>query len=173
MKFFILKANREMPQPYMKNWFTKLDLRDAIMERHHNIARITNVDVELSQEGTFPDVISFPHFMVANDFSKILWAYEPGLIIKFIALFDKKNSRSQMYAMPIFERISCLAVESELNLDQSEIRRAVIEVEKVKGRTFFAIADVKNLYVVAELHLVESLLRRQIMGLSLQEVELC
>jgi len=172
MKFFILKARSDMHQPAIKNWFDKIDSRDVTRERHHRISRITSIDVELNRESIFPDVISFPRFMVANKFATILQDYEPDLIFKFIALFDKQNRCSQMYAMPIIKEIACLSERSELNLNRSEIRRAVIERKQVEDRALFTIADVPNQYIVAELHLVESLLRRRMMGLSLQEVTL-
>ena len=173
MKLFHLKANRDMPQPHMLNWFEKIDSRDVTLERHHSIPRITPVDIELNPESIFPDIISSPRFMVANEFAKILRTYEPSLIFKFIVLFDKQNRRSQMYAMPILKEISCLSERSELNLNKSEIKHAVVEREKVEDRALFSIADVKNQYIVAELHLIESLLRRRMAGLSLQEVTLC
>ena len=173
MKFFILNASEDMAQPRMLNWFKKVGPGPMTSEKYHKLSRITTIEVELWSESIFPDIVTHPCFMVANKFTEVLRTYEPGLIFKYIVLFDKKNRRSQMYAMPEVEKIVCLSDESELNLTKSEIKRAVIGRGKVENHMLFSIADVSNQYIVAELRLVESLLRRQMTGLSLQEVILC
>ena len=162
-----------MAQPRMLNWFEKVGSGPMTSEKFHKLSRITTIDVELWSESIFPDIITHPRFMVANKFTEVLRTYEPGLIFKYIVLFDKQNRRSQMYAMPEIEAITCLSEQSELSLDRSDIKHIVIKEEKVKGRRLFLIGDVKKQYVVVELHLVESLLRREMTGLSIQEVQFC
>jgi hypothetical protein len=170
MKLFILNASEDMHQPRMLNWFQKVGPGYMTLERFHKLPRVTSVDVELWSESIFPDVVSYPRFMVANKFSEILQIYEPGLTFKYIAMFDKQNRRSQMYAMPAVEEVMCLSDESKLSLTKNEIIRAVIQREKAKEHALFSIADVSKQYIVADLHLIESLLRRKMTGISLQEV---
>ena len=173
MKLFLLEANEMTVPPRILNWYDKVAPGPMTPEKFHKLSRFTNIRVETLSGTKFPDMVSYPRFMVTNKFTELLRAYEPSVVVKYIIMIDKQNKRSQMYAMPEIPTITCLSDQSELSINRSTVKNIVIKEEKVKGRKLFQIGDVTSQYVVAELHLVESLLRREMTGLSIQEIPLC
>jgi len=171
MKFYFLKPDKSS-QPEMLDWYKQLPVRHLTPESAHKIPRITTIHTKLNYEMDFPDIISYPRFMFANRLKRIIDLYEPGLIMKHVALFDTKRIMGKVYCLPVLERVACLSSESKLNLDKSVVIRAVLDRSKVKGKHLFAVAEVTNQYVVASLEVTESLLRRDVVDIELEEIEL-
>ena len=81
----------------------------------------------------------------------VIKMYEPTTQFKEIILLDRKNATSEIYYIPLLEHCDCLAPESELSRGRDTLITPVLE-----------------LYAVARLDLVESLLRRGGRGIGLE-----
>lgn len=84
---------------------------------------------------------------------------------------DMITHNLKLYHLPILKKIDCLLEESKTNLDRSEIKEAVLDYEKIKDYSLFQLDNVKGTHIVIRLDLLESALRRKMIGLCIREVE--
>lgn len=172
MKYFLLKTDPQFHNiPKIRDWFEKVDRRNIRMGESYKIENRQLFFVENDPQIVFPDVLSFPFFMVTEVFRDVILAYEPNTIFKEIVLLEQESAKTCTYFMPILDYIDCLASGSILTKDCSAIIDAVLDVEKTRGKSIFYIASVGNLYTVARLDIVESFLRRGALALGLTEVK--
>ena len=76
------------------------------------------------------------------------------------------------YILVIRDVINCLAKETVYAMDKKTVKKPVLEKKKVIDRVFFRPCSLPQTCVVGHIDLVESLLRREIKGISLEEIEL-
>ena len=166
MKYFLIDADDRIEQPCFLDWYEKMR-----PQRHAawDIPRLNSFKVSLSCETDFMDIISYPYFMLSLEFANLVRMYDETILFKYAVLFDKENRRRMNYGMPLLETVDCLSEESELNRDNSVLRRAVFRKEAVHDYTLFQVGRVKSRYVAASLELVESAFRREVMGLRISE----
>ena len=168
MKFFLLDADDKYAQPSFLNWFKEMNPK---LQASWEIPQLNSFSVSLSETADFMDIVSHPYFMLSKEFANLVRLYDETISFRYVILHDQKNKRHITYHMPHLELVDCLAKESELNRDNSVLRRTVLRKEAVWGRTLFQIGGVKNRYVAGSLELVESAFRREVLGLRIQEVE--
>ena len=56
---------------------------------------------------------------------------------------------------------------------KSIIRKGVIDYEKTEGKAIFRLKGFDHYYMVGRLDLVESILKRNVKGIGLKELEVC
>ena len=76
------------------------------------------------------------------------------------------------YFIPIFDELECLHEDSEFNMDRSKIKKIVLSRKAIGESSIFRIADYEKPYVIGNLDIVESILRRNCVGLQLTELEI-
>ncbi len=172
MKYFLLRTDPKFHNiPKVQDWFEKIDRRNIRMGESYKIENRQLFFAENDPQIVFPDVLSFPFFMVTEILRDVILAYEPKTIFKEIVLLEQENSKTCTYFMPILDYIDCLAPASTLTRDRSTIIDAVLDLGRLKGQSIFYIASVGNLYTVARLDIVESFLRRGALALGLTEAK--
>lgn len=172
MKYFLLRTDPQFDNPPIINdWFQKIDRRNIQLGKSHKIENRQLFFIESNPITTFPDVLSFPAFMVTERLRDVIKLYEPKMLFKEIILLDQRYAKACTYHMPILEYADCLTNGSILTKDHSTIISAEIDPTKVNEHSIAYIASVSNLYIIARLDIIESFLRRGAQGISLQEVK--
>lgn len=172
MKYFLLKADSQFDTaPVIIDWFQKIDRRNIQLGKSHNIENRQLFFIESNPVTTFPDVLSFPAFMVTEKLRDVIKLYEPKILFKEIILLDQKYGKACTYHLPILEYVDCLTDGSILTMDRSAIISAEIEPSKMNGHSIAYVASVSNLYIIARLDIVESFLRRGAQGISLTDIK--
>ena len=172
MKYFLIEMDKAIAYaPNIINWYKNIDINSINKGEFYKVPYRTLLEIENNPNTVFVDIISSPFFLVTKEVSKILSKFEPNLGYKQIILLDKSNQIVKQYFMPILEEYDCLSDQSELNIDKSVIKNAVIDLSKVKDKCLFKIGGVKNKYVVARLDFIESILRRNAFGFNLKEID--
>ncbi|MEH2938400.1 hypothetical protein [Lawsonibacter sp. JLR.KK007] len=172
MKYFLLKTDPQFDTaPEIIDWFKRIDRRNICLGKSHNIEKRQLFFIKENSHTVFPDVLSFPFFMVTEALRDVIRMYEPKTIFKEIVLLGHKYAETCTYYLPILEYVDCLDPASKLTRDRSTILEGIISRRKVDDRSIFYLAEVRNLYTVARLDIVESFLRRGAKGLSLNEVK--
>lgn len=170
MKYFLLQADTRLNTlPEIFEWFQRVDRRNIRMGKSYKIEDRQLFFIKSSPNTFFPDVLSFPFFMVSERMMQVIMLYEPKTIFKEIVLLDSKHAKSHIYYIPVLEYLDCLSDKSILTRDKSTILNAVINLDKVGDKSIFYIAGVGNLYTVARLDIVESFLRRGVKTIGLCE----
>lgn len=173
MKYFFISLDKLYTDaPAIENWSDIIDIRNIEMEKSHILSDRISLPIRSNLHTTFTDIISFPFLLVTEEFQKMIKLYEPLTPFKEVILLDGKNKLSELYYMPILERIDCLTADSVYNLDKSVIKRGVIDPAKTKDKAIFWLDGVNGTYTVVRLDLIESVLRRAGRGIALKELEL-
>ncbi len=141
-------------------------LRD---KKYHLFNDITILPIYNSKRIDFLDLVCFPFFMVSDVFFSTLKIYVQFLKSKTIIL--ENASGHQTYKLPLIPRVTCLSANSRISIDKSRIEYAELDYEKVKDHSVFYIGDVSENYIVMNLDLLESVLKRGIRGVSIKEID--
>ena len=171
MKYFLLKTDPQFePMPEVIDWFGRIDRRNICPGQSHQIENRQLFFIKGHPDTVFPDVLSFPFFMVTEKLRDVIEMYEPGTIFKEIVLLDQAHANMGVYYLPVLEYVDCLAPASRLTRDRSMVLEAVMDADKAGDRSIFYLGGVGNLYTVARLDIVESFLRRGAAGIGLTEI---
>ena len=69
------------------------------------------------------------------------------------------------------EKLHCLAEGSEWNLDKSVLSKGIINLEPVGDTSIFQLADMKNIYTVIRMDILESMLKRGARGVGITPLQ--
>lgn len=171
MKYFLIREDERISRrPYMINVHEKIDVRDVCEESAYKLPRRELVFVK---SGTiFTDIISEPLFLVSEKIKKVIIMYEPRTPMKELILLDRESAAAETYYLPIFQEVSCLAEKTEYNPAHTALKKIVLKHDLVRNKAIFKVAGVAGHYVIGNLDIAESFLKRECLGISLTEVEI-
>ncbi len=172
MKYFLIETDKRLRnQPEPINWYKQIDERNVHMGSYNKIKKRNMFKIKPNKNVEFPDVISFPFFLISNTVREILKKYSPNVIFKTFIYLDSENQNYFEYNLPTLDEIDCLSAESEFNLDRSVIKKIVIDNNKLEDAPLFYIGNVKSRYVIARMDFIESVLKKNVKGINLTEIE--
>lgn len=117
-----------------------------------------------------PDFIQRPVTMFSAGLREILKAYEPEAVFKDVMLIHKENAIQYHYVHTLLDYVDALSGRSEYYPNGME-RKLVLDGKKAEGHHLFLPAGAQRKDPVVSLPLAESLLRRSVVGICLEEVE--
>nr|WP_288828263.1 hypothetical protein [uncultured Clostridium sp.] len=117
-----------------------------------------------------PDFLQSPVYMISEKVQKVLSMYEDSLIFKRIVMIDKANASQMMYYHVLFEEVEGLTPLTERYPDGTE-KNICLSREKIDGYRAFMLKDSRKKVPVISLEVAESLLRRNLIGVELKEIE--
>lgn len=172
MKYFLIETSKTMSNvPQLSRWYDKIDIRDIHVESAYKIAARQLIPVKAEPEFPFPDIISMPVFLMSQCAKTVAEMYEPGTVWKEIVLLDRENDKIYRYFLPVFEEVECLAEDTVFNLDHSILKKIVLKRNAVKDKNMFRIAGVRKQYIVGNLDVTESMLKRNMRGIGITELQ--
>lgn len=176
VRYFIIEQDKSYTKaPRIVNSYkkgeVKLNTKLIIDGIYKGIGTRTLVDCVGEKDSPYIDIISDPTFMVSKNVKKILSKFEPNMEFKELVVLDKKNIKVKQYYIPVLDRFDCLSSDSILNLDKSVVKKMKLDLSKVLDKCLFTVSGVNSQYVIARLDFVESILRREAIGINLIEIE--
>ena len=172
MRYYLMESDRNYPAaPRIINWNRELDTRNLREGYYDKIEDRLLLCIQPNRKTEFLDVVSTPFFLMSEKMQECVALYEPNLRYKDVVLLDKVNAAAQLYLLPMLREVDCLTEHATFNLDHSELKEIEIDEDQAEDKVIFRIANVKKSYVVVRLDLLESLLRRGVYGLSVQEIK--
>lgn len=173
MKYFQLQEDERIThRPQLVDVNDKMDTRDICMERAYRLPYRELVLVRGKSATIFTDVITKPFLLVSEKVRNVILMYEPGIVMKELVLLDRENALAETYYLPILPEVDCLGEGTEYNPAHTALKKIVINREKAMGKTIFKLAGVKGQYIICNLDIVESILKRGCLGIGLTEVEI-
>jgi hypothetical protein len=169
MRYFRIYADEQNPQPRFLDWYTQVRPGRPDSQVYRELSQQNHFNVNLNVETPFMDLISHPCFMVSKEFATLIRLYSPEIRFKYATLFDKANRRTAFYQIPDLPEIECLDKKGELSRDKSEIITGILREEKIQMYSLFRIGGIKGRYIVADLKFVESVYRREVIGMRIEE----
>lgn len=172
MKFYLLGTDAAYTNyPKIKKWFRRIDPRDFNIHDANKIPYRQLFMIHENENTVFTSIVDDPFPLVSREVREVFDMYEPHIIYKEIVLLDQKYERAELYYLPILEEIECLDEKSEFNLDKSILKKGVIDYERTEDKAIFRLSGFEHYYMVGRLDLVESILKRNVKGIGLKELE--
>jgi len=119
---------------------------------------------------TAPDYIQFPVHMVSDTVKKVLDMYEDDMVFRTIVITSKENEMLKVYHHLLLERLDMFSEQTEFYPNGS-IKRLVLDAKKIGEHKVFMLNDKRFTNPYVSLEVVESLLRRGVVGIIWKEVE--
>lgn len=116
------------------------------------------------------DFIQRPVMMFSERFKDILNAYEEDLIFKDVVLIHKENSLQYNYMQVLMDSLDAISDQTEYYPNQM-VKKLVLDTKKIGSHHLFLLEGRYRKDPVVSLALAESLMRRRVMGICLEEVE--
>lgn len=171
MRYFLLEQDKgytDIPRPL--NWFDVLAPGKA-MESLKNMPEREIFRIESGKETFFLDLFTDPVVLASVKAKECIEMYEPNMTFKEVVLLDRKQGISKQYFVPFFTELDCLSKETEFTNWNYDLKKAVLDGEKLRDKVIFTVKGPQKLNIVIRLDAVESLLRRSVKGLMLKELE--
>ena len=108
--------------------------------------------------------------MFSKRLQDILDAFEADLIFKDVVLIHKESLVQYRYIQVLMEEIDGVSSRSEY-YPNGEVKRLVLDPKKIKNYHLFLLKGRYRRDPIVSLPLAESLLRRNVTGICLEEVE--
>ena len=175
MKYFVMQDTPELKYaPKLKNWYGKFDVRDISLDGFPKLPNIQQFAIEQSDNTTFTDVILFPFLLVSPIFKDVINLYRERCFFCNVLLTDQVKRESKMYYLPVLDEATNIEIRKKEYKDgvcisgNDESEDEGIDL----NRHFFWIRDSGKRHIILSMDMAESLIRREITGLGLCEVEL-
>lgn len=173
MKYFEIGDTPELKYaPQIHGWYGKFDVRDIRLESYPKLPKRQLFIIEPSEDTIFTDIILYPFLMVTPKVMDVISMYRELCFYRDIILVDQLKRESQLYYLPVFYETDELKIE-EKNYVEGVSTPSVQGRERVYVAShIFWINDSLKRHTIISLDLAESLLRREVFGLGITEVEL-
>ncbi len=174
-KYFELQETPELKYaPRIGNPFGKFDIRNIRLETYPKLPKRQVFFIESSDKNIFTDIILSPFLMISPMVLEVIRMYQETCFCREVILIDQLQRRSRLYFLPVFDETGELqAVGKEYGNGTGVSRPAGQQGERVAvDKNIFWIRDSFRRHTVISLDMAESLIRRDVFGLGLREVEL-
>lgn len=116
------------------------------------------------------DFIEKPIALLSDPIKKLVEKYEPQLPFKSVVLMDMPKLSQVLYWLIIPPKLACLSAQTEFHRDGT-LKKLVIDEALAAPYTIFKIEGIREDYLIINIELAESLLRRAFRGVRLVKVQ--
>jgi len=117
-----------------------------------------------------PDLLQRPVTMFSRQLKDIIDAYESDLIFKDVVLIHKENALQYHYVQILLDELDVISDKTEWYPNQT-LKRLVLDTKKIGEHHIFLLNGSYRKDPVISLPLAESLMRRKVVGICFEEVE--
>lgn len=152
-----------IPCPYKKN---------PTKEEFDNYPDVLVGYYQYSDMVTMPDVLEKDSFFVSNEIKHVFHMYEDNIPFKAIHVypFGMVVDTVPVYWVFYPKKVECLHSSVRI-FPNGELEKLILDKEKIPKKDIFSISNICMNRVIVSLPVAESLLRRNVFGISLKEVE--
>ncbi len=167
MKYFLTEVSEQYVAPAPIGWYGIIDKKTLSRKSPHQIARHLLFHVESNMQMVFTDILTSPCFMVSEMVRNVIRRYDPFIYFIRIILLDKKCGQSMAYYIPYLD-----TVQYTFKKDMNKGGETYFEIEQksIEGKAILEITDGYGFHVIMRMDLLESILRRQAIGIGLKEI---
>jgi hypothetical protein len=168
MDYFLISQDLRIPNRVEPVGLTGL-LRQSRQEDNEDDDLI-QVYVKTHQDSEYVDFIERPVPLASDPLKKVLMIFEKRANFTPIVLADLQRQVQTLYWMINPPKLHCLAASAEFNKNGT-IKRVVIDSEKVRGYRLFQIGGIMENLIGINLVVAEGILRRDLTGFKLTQME--
>jgi len=171
MEYLLIETDEKNRIPYGINKNRAVDSRMLTKEEIGRMSMWNIVEMELPMEFFFPNLLCRPFVMVSDTIIKTIRMYQPEAIYRGIKLWHRESGTNASYFIPILDEIACLSEQTQYNSVGNRIVKPVLDKSKIGDTAVFKIKDYDKSCLIGREDFVESILRRGIRGIRMEEVE--
>lgn len=164
MKYYIITVDPNYVPPSPTGWYGHLDRRTVSTGKIRNISRFSLFPVERHMQMVFTDVITFPCFMVSGMVRDVIKKYDSFIRFSRVIFYDRERMQSMAYYIPLLEQSD--------RLQKEKAGEPIAEQSEIKNRVMMELTDHIKFYVIMRLDLLESILRRDAVGIGAREIQI-
>lgn len=173
MKYFELQDNPDLKYaPRIKNWYGKFDTKNITLEKYPDLPQHQLFVLDSATKIIFTDLILFPFLLVSPSVMDIIQMYKELCFYRDVILLDQVGGESKLYYLPVFNETSKLHVVEKGDKLLEDTCFNLLNEKVYLDNNIFWVNDSKKRHTIISLDLVESMLKRNITGLGIKEVEL-
>lgn len=171
MRYFFLTQDVKLPGTIQLRDFDITGGRQVFLKSDSERLNDTTV-LYLGGNGkeTRPDFIQSPVTMFSERLKDVMDAYEPDLVFKDVVLIHKANSLQYHYVQVLMDQLDVISDKTEFYPNHLP-KRLILDSQKIGRRNLFFLPGTYRSDPIVGLALAESLLRRNAVGMRLEEVE--
>lgn len=171
MRFFTMEQDKTLPDMIRFRDFDICGPRHIFYkEDAQDMDESTMMYLTKDSGEAAPDFIQSPVYMVADKVKKVLDLYEDDMVFKTVTVADKERETIRVYHHLLLERLEVFSDRTEFYSNGS-VRRLVLDPKKIGEHKVFLLNDKRFPNPFISLEVVESLLRRNVMGIVFKETE--
>lgn len=172
MKYFVFSEQMENnPIPDIKNWFGKITSKDN-SENFDSERGWILLEAKLKAESIYMDILTFPCILVSEKVMKVIWMYRRRTNATKVILLDSDSQNSMLYYLPELPRHEYLCKESTFDKTKTKLLEGALDNNKIQDIPLFILGEVSKATLVIREDVVESLIRRNVRGIKLQELSI-
>lgn len=173
MKYFELQSSPDLKYaPRIKDWNGKIDTRNITLEKYPDLPQFQLFIVDSTAKIIYTDFILFPFLLVSQSVMDIIRMYKELCFYRDVILLDQATGESKLYYLPVFNETNKLRVIETGDKMLSDPDFCSCNVKVYFDKHIFWINDSQKRHTIISLDMAESLLKRNITGLGIKEVEL-
>lgn len=171
MRYFIIKQDQNLSH--------SIQLRDFNMGGAHKILYKEEADqlndmsmlyILGNADYVYPDFIENPVYLISEKIQKVFDMYQDDLIFKKVILTNKEEQTQQLYYNLLTDHVAALSEKTQLYPD-GRAKEIILDGSKIKDYRIFQLKQSLSNYLIVSLEVVESLLRREVIGIQFHELE--
>lgn len=173
MKYFKLQDSPDLKYaPQLANWYGKFDARKIRLDKYPELPDQELFLIKSANKLIFTDIILFPFLLVSPMVMDVIKMYRDTCYYRQIILLDQKHQKSEIYFLPVLDEYVGIQFVGKTYEENGEILSTKQSLGEpcIIDKNIFWIRDSAKRYTIVSLDFVESLLRRNIIGLGIQEV---
>ncbi|MEC1180054.1 serine protease [Metasolibacillus meyeri] len=171
MNYFIVKQDQRILQAVEPIGLTKVLKKELLtVERMDELERVNRqFSIAANKAPDYIDFIERPVALFSDMLKQLIEKYDTRLPWKSVVLADIPNVQQTLYWLAILPKVVCLSPQTEFHLDGT-LKKLVIDEEKAKPYSIFQIEGIYEPFILINIELAESILRRRFRGIQLQKV---
>lgn len=171
MRFFMMEQDKTLPDIICFRDFDISGPRHIFYKEDAEELTESNMMYLTKDSGeTAPDFIQSPVYLVSDKVKKVLDMYEDDMVFKTVTIASKERESILVYHHLLLERMNMCSNQTEFYTNGS-VKRLVLDPKKIGEHKVFLLDDKRFPNPLVSLEVVESLLRRDVIGITWKEVE--
>jgi len=171
MRFFIMRQDKSLTDVIQFRDFDICGQRHIFYkEDAASLNDFTMLYLNKESGEIVPDFIQSPVHLVSDTVKQVLNMYEDDMEFRTVILCNSEEESMFKYYNLLLERLDVISDQAEFYPNGS-IKRFMLDLERIGEHKVFMLNDNRFSHPFVSLEVAESLLRRHVMGITFQEVE--
>ena len=165
MKYFVLKPDERFCHgPKIEDWKTSFKPDWMSKEQFYKIKTLQVFPITVTENTLFPDMVSYPFLLFSEMMMSVIRMYGDPALSKEVLLADSKKGVVKRYFLVVLEEVKGNITDTGIIL-----RR---DGRPLKDRNIFVVKLGDKSEIIVNLDFAESILRREALGIHLEEAVL-